>query len=82
MQLSALDLQQRTEPTVLQMRITTNSLQRDYVYLTGEANKQTRFPLPLKKHANLANALAVERRPFHNHGKYWPSLHPTETQFR
>ena len=30
-QLSALDLQQRTEPTVLQMRITTNSLQRDYV---------------------------------------------------
>ena len=56
-QLSALDLQRRTEQTAIQMRIATDSLQRDYVYFTGEANKQTRFPLPFEHHASLADAL-------------------------
>lgn len=56
-QLSALDLQQRTEQAAIQMRIATDSMQRDYVYLTGEASKQTRFPLPFEHHASLADAL-------------------------
>lgn len=56
-QLSALDLQQRTEQTAIQMRIATDSLQRDHVYFTGEGSEQARFPLPFEHHASLADAL-------------------------
>ncbi|KMK68028.1 polysaccharide biosynthesis/export family protein [Puniceibacterium sp. IMCC21224] len=38
-------------------RLDLDSVERDYVYLTGEVSKQTRYPLPFGKTSNLADAL-------------------------
>ncbi|THH35465.1 sugar transporter [Aliishimia ponticola] len=38
-------------------RIELDSVDRDYVYLTGEVKTQTRYPLPFDKRATLADAL-------------------------
>lgn len=38
-------------------RLDLDSVERDYVYLTGEVNSQSRYPLPFGKTASLADAL-------------------------
>ncbi|AWI86785.1 sugar transporter (plasmid) [Alloyangia pacifica] len=38
-------------------RLELDSVDRDYVYLTGEVNKQARYPLPFGRTATLADAL-------------------------
>lgn len=38
-------------------RLELDSVERDYVYLTGEVSKQARYPLPFGKTASLADAL-------------------------
>lgn len=38
-------------------QIELDAVKRDYVYLTGEVKKQSRFPLPLGQKASLADAL-------------------------
>ena len=38
-------------------RIELGSVKRDYVYMTGELNQQSRFALPFDNRANLADAL-------------------------
>lgn len=38
-------------------RLELDSVERDYVYLTGEVNSQARYPLPFGKSASLADAL-------------------------
>lgn len=46
-----------------QLFLTRNDLgavQRDYVYLAGEVNQQSRFPLPFEQHATLADVLYSE----------------------
>ncbi len=41
-------------------RAELDAIDKDYVYLTGEVVKQSRFPLPLGRKANLADALYAE----------------------
>ena len=38
-------------------RLELDSVDRDYVYLTGEVNSQVRYPLPFGRAASLADAL-------------------------
>lgn len=40
-----------------QTRLDLDSVERDYVYLTGEVDAQSRYPLPFGKTASLADAL-------------------------
>lgn len=41
-------------------RLALDGVDRDYVYLTGEVNKQNRFPLPFNTNASLADVLYGE----------------------
>ncbi|MBL93869.1 sugar transporter [Sulfitobacter sp. KE29] len=43
-----------------QTRIDLGADDRDYVYLTGEVGKQSRFPLPYDRKANLADAMFAQ----------------------
>lgn len=38
-------------------RVELGAVERDYVYITGEVNQQTRYPLPFEQKATLADAL-------------------------
>lgn len=46
--------------SLFQARESLGAEDRDYVYLTGEVNQQSRFPLPYNNHATLADVLYSE----------------------